>query len=92
MIYELSPMDLTPPYWVAMGASAITVLAGARIVEMADAPVVVVTRDLVAGASVVFWAFATWLVPVLVAAGWWRHCVHRVDLTMQPLCGASSSH
>ena len=81
MLYDLRPQDLTPPYWVAMGAGAITVLAGARIVEMADAPMVDATRGLVAGASVVFWAFATWLLPALVAAGWWRHRTHRVPLT-----------
>ena len=46
MLYELGPLELTPPYWVSMGALAITVLAGARIVEMADAPMVAVTRDL----------------------------------------------
>ena len=63
-----------------MGALAITVLAGARIVEMADAPMVAVTRDLIAGLAVVFWAFATWLIPVLVAAGWWRHVSRRVPL------------
>ena len=63
-----------------MGALAITVLAGARIVEMADAPMVAATRDLIAGLAVVFWAFATWLIPVLVAAGWWRHVVRRVPL------------
>ena len=63
-----------------MGALAITVLAGARIVEMADAPMVHVTRDLIAGLAVVFWAFATWLIPVLVAAGWWRHVVRKVPL------------
>lgn len=80
MLYDLRPVDLTPPYWVAMGACAITVLAGARIVEMADAPMVQATRGLVAGASVMFWAFATWLIPALVAAGWWRHYVHRVPL------------
>src|SRR5699024_11706193 len=34
MLYELRPVDLNPPYWVSMGACAITVLAGARIVEM----------------------------------------------------------
>jgi tellurite resistance protein TehA-like permease len=83
MLYELRPVDLTPPYWVAMGASAITVLAGARIVEMADAPMVDATRGLIAGASVVFWAFATWLIPVLVAAGWWRHALHRVPLAYE---------
>src|SRR5690606_11493172 len=65
MLYPLGPQDLTPPYWVSMGALAITVLAGARIVEMADAPMVDVTRDLIAGLAVVFWAFATWLMPVL---------------------------
>lgn len=80
MLYDLRPADLDPPYWVAMGACAITVLAGARILEMADAPMVAATRGLIAGASVVFWAFATWLIPVLVAAGWWRHHTHRVPL------------
>jgi len=80
MLYDLRPADLTPPYWVAMGASAITVVAGAHIVDMADAPMVHATRGLVAGASVLFWAFATWLIPVLVAAGWWRHVVHRIPL------------
>jgi tellurite resistance protein TehA-like permease len=54
MLYTFGPEELTPPYWVAMGALAITVLAGARIVEMADAPMVAVTRDLVAGLSVMF--------------------------------------
>lgn len=80
LLYELKPTDLNPPYWVAMGACAITVLAGARILEMSETPMVHATRGLVAGASVMFWAFATWLIPVLIAAGWWRHKVHRVPL------------
>ena len=79
-LYPFGPQELTPPYWVSMGALAITVLAGARIVEMADAPMVVATRGLIAGLAVMFWAFATWLIPVLVAAGWWRHAVRRVPL------------
>ncbi len=80
MLYPFGPEELTPPYWVSMGALAITVLAGARIVEMADAPMVEATRGLVAGLAVVFWAFATWLFPVLVAAGWWRHVTKKVPL------------
>lgn len=80
LTYPLRPADLTPPYWVAMGATAITVVAGARIVQMADAPMVTVTRGLIAGASVVFWVFGTWLIPPLVAAGVWRHIVHRIPL------------
>ncbi|MCL1870363.1 MAG: tellurite resistance/C4-dicarboxylate transporter family protein [Promicromonosporaceae bacterium] len=80
MLYKFGPEELTPPYWVSMGALAITVLAGARIVEMADAPMVHATRGLIAGLAVVFWAFATWLIPVLVAAGWCRHVRRRVPL------------
>ncbi|MGV0811817.1 tellurite resistance/C4-dicarboxylate transporter family protein [Mycolicibacterium boenickei] len=62
------------------GAAAITVVAGARIVEMADAPMVAATRGLIAGTSVFFWAFGTWLIPPLIAAGIWRHWVHRIPL------------
>ncbi len=80
LYYPLRPEDLTPPYWVAMGATAITVLAGARIVEMANAPMVAATRGLVAGTSVVFWAFGSWLLAPLLGAGIWRHVVHRVPL------------
>ncbi|CAI9417055.1 hypothetical protein HIDPHFAB_02925 [Nocardioides sp. T2.26MG-1] len=80
MLYDFGPEDLNPPYWVAMGALAITVLAGARIVEMADAPMVAVTRSLIAGLAVVAWAFASWLIPPLVAAGWWRHVVRKIPL------------
>ena len=80
MLYPLQPEDLDPPYWVCMGALAITVVAGARIVEMDSAPMVDATRGLIAGLSVVFWGFATWLIPVLVAAGWWRHVRHRIPL------------
>jgi tellurite resistance protein TehA-like permease len=83
MLYEFGPEELTPPYWVSMGALAITVLAGSRIVEMADAPMVEVTRGLIAGLAVVFWAFATWLFPVLVAAGWWRHVRRGVPLVYE---------
>lgn len=80
LLYGLQPEDLTPPYWVSMGATAITVVAGARIVEMAHAPMVDATRGLVAGTSVVFWAFGTWLIPPLIAAGIWKHVVHRIPL------------
>lgn len=80
LLYPISPEDLVPQYWVAMGATAITVLAGARIVEMAEAPMVTATRGLIAGTSVVFWAFGTWLIPPMIAAGVWRHVVHRISL------------
>lgn len=80
LVYPFTARDMTPPYWVSMGAAAIIVLAGARIVLMEDSPTVNATRGLIAGMAVVFWAFATWLYPALIAAGIWRHVVHKVPL------------
>ena len=84
MLYPLDPEELDPPYWVSMGAVAITVVAGARIVEMANAPMVDSVRGLVAGLVVVFWCFATWLIPVLMAVGVWRHRVKGVPFRFEP--------
>ncbi|CCH76113.1 conserved membrane hypothetical protein [Nostocoides japonicum T1-X7] len=84
LVHPLRPVDLIPPYWVSMGATAITVVAGSRIVGMADAPMVDATRGLIAGTSVFFWAFGTWLIPPLVIGGYWRHVRHRVPLRYEP--------
>ena len=80
MLYPLSPSDLNPPYWVSMGAMAITVVAGAKIVEMTSTPIVEATGGLIAGLAVLCWAWATWLIPVLFAVGIWRHWVHQIPL------------
>ncbi|HEY7176513.1 MAG TPA: tellurite resistance/C4-dicarboxylate transporter family protein, partial [Micromonosporaceae bacterium] len=82
--YPLRPSDLTPPFWVAMGATAITVVAGAKIVQMAPAPAASAAHELAAGLSIAFWAFGTWLIPALIAAGIWRHIIHRVPLRYEP--------
>lgn len=84
MLYPLTAEEFEPAYWVSMGAIAITVVAGANIVEMASTPMVDAIRGLVAGLSVVFWCFATWLIPVLFAAGVWRHALRRVPLRYEP--------
>lgn len=84
MSYRLKPSDVTAPYWVAMGATAITVVAGTRIAQMAAAPMVDATRGLIAATAVFFWAFGTWLVPPLILAGWWRHVRHHVPLRYSP--------
>lgn len=82
--YPFGPGDLTPPYWVAMGATAITIVAGARILRITGSPAVSATRDTVTAASVVFWSFGTWLIPPLIAAGIWRHAIRRVPLRYDP--------
>ncbi|MGC1212267.1 MAG: tellurite resistance/C4-dicarboxylate transporter family protein [Micromonospora sp.] len=84
LLLEVRPEDLTPPYWVTMGATAITVLAAARILNMAPAPALAATRPVVAGLGVMLWAFGTWLIPLLVVFGVWRHVLRRVRLSYLP--------
>nr|WP_277350776.1 tellurite resistance/C4-dicarboxylate transporter family protein [Rhodococcus sp. HNM0569] len=84
LLYPITPEGLTPAYWVAMGAAAITVLAGSRIAMMTDTPTTALMGGLAGGVSAVLWAFATWLFPPLLAAGWWRHVVHRDPLRYEP--------
>lgn len=84
MTYRLDPREFDPPYWVSMGALAITVVAAARIAEMASSPMVDATRGLVAGMAVLFWCFATWMIPALFGIGIWRHWVRKVPFVYEP--------
>ncbi len=84
LLFDVEPVDVAPTYWVAMGATAISVVAGSKMVEMARAPMVSATSALIAGLAVLFWAFGTWLIPALLAAGYWRHVRHRVPLRYEP--------
>jgi tellurite resistance protein TehA-like permease len=84
LLLEVRPEDLTPPYWVSMGATAITVLAAARLLPLTSSPAVVATRPVLAGLAVILWAFGTWLFPLLIAFGVWRHFMKRVELAYVP--------
>ena len=82
--FGITPREFEPPYWVAMGALAIAVVAGSNIVEMGSTPMIDATRALIAATVAVFWTFCLWLIPMLIGAGFWRHVVHRVPLTYVP--------
>jgi tellurite resistance protein TehA-like permease len=81
----MTPATLGPPYWILMGATAISVLAGARDLALpADLPVVRVTAGFVEGFSFALWAFGTWWIPMLVILGLWRHVREHWPLTYEP--------
>jgi tellurite resistance protein TehA-like permease len=68
----MAPEDLTPPYWINMGAVAISTLAGATLIEHAAlSPVVVEIMPFVKGFTLFFWAIATLWIPMLLALGVW---------------------
>jgi tellurite resistance protein TehA-like permease len=82
--YPVRAADLTPPYWVFMGATAISVLAAAQILRLQHAPLQAAVHDVVSGISLILWAFGTWLIPLLLVAGAWRHLLQRVPLGYDP--------
>lgn len=80
----LSPGELTPPYWINMGAMAISTLAGIRLAgEAGRMPLLTELIPFLKGMTLLFWATATWWIPVLLALGAWRHLVRRVPLTYE---------
>jgi tellurite resistance protein TehA-like permease len=75
----MRPEQFTPPYWINMGAAAIAALAGARLASIAGAePLAAGIGQLISAATVLFWAIATWWVPLLVTLMIWRHIVHGI--------------
>jgi tellurite resistance protein TehA-like permease len=84
LFLPLSPGELTPPYWINMGAMAISTLAGVRLVsEAGGMPLLAELLPFVKGMTLLFWATATWWIPVLLSLGAWRHLVKRVPLTYE---------
>src|SRR5699024_5864756 len=81
LLHRFGPEDLDAPYWVTMGALAISIVAGSRLLELESTPILDATRLLVSSSSALLWAFATWLIPSFVLAGAWRHFIHRVPMT-----------
>jgi tellurite resistance protein TehA-like permease len=84
--FTLAPSDLAPPYWINMGAAAISTLAGTMLVAAsAGSPVLVQILPFVRGFTLMWWATATWWIPMLIVLGVWRHVYRRFPLRYDPL-------
>lgn len=85
MFLPVPPETLTPPYWINMGAVAITTLAGANLLLISPVwPIVGDLRIFIEGAALLAWAVATWWLPLLGIIGFWRHVMQRVPLKYDP--------
>jgi tellurite resistance protein TehA-like permease len=79
--FPLDPRQLAPPYWINMGAMAISALAGTIFAQNSTAsPILTSIEPFVLGLTLLFWATATWWIPLLIALGIWRHLIRRVPL------------
>ncbi|MGH7844388.1 MAG: tellurite resistance/C4-dicarboxylate transporter family protein [Candidatus Binatia bacterium] len=84
--FKMSPSDLTPPYWINMGAVAISALAGATlIIQSPSSPLLQGMLPFLHGFTLLFWATGTWWIPMLVILGIWRHLYKGFKLAYDPL-------
>ncbi len=87
VFFKFSPEAFVPPYWINMGALAITTLAGSILclsipkVGGAFSDFLIFTK----GFTLFFWSFGTWWVPLLFILAFWKYIFHRTPFKYSPL-------
>ncbi len=84
MFFKIGAEEMGPPYWINMGAVAITTLAGANILLKGTVPFLGELIPFIKGFTIFFWASGTWWIPLLFLLGAWRHIYKRYPLTYHP--------
>jgi len=84
--FQFSPADLSPPYWINMGAMAISTLAGSQLIlNTPHAPFLASMLPFIKGFTVFYWATGTWWIPMLLILAIWRHGIRRFPFHYDPL-------
>ena len=84
--FTLAPDDLSPPYWINMGAMAISTLAGSLLIlNSSQAPFLLSLLPFLKGFTVFYWATGTWWIPMLIVLALWRYVYRRFPLHYDPL-------
>jgi tellurite resistance protein TehA-like permease len=82
---RLDPGEMLPPYWIILGATAISALAGANLLAAApSAPLFTTLQPTLQGVTLLLLAWSSWWIPLLIIYGLWRHLVCRVPMTYHP--------
>ncbi len=83
---KLTTVTLTPPYWINMGAVAITTLAGAGLIIAApEWSLLGEISPFLKGFTLFFWAAGTSWIPLLFILEIWRHVRKHFPLVYDPL-------
>ena len=82
---RLASRDFSPPYWINMGAVAITTLAGATLMmRIGHWLVLGQIAPFLPGFTLFFWAAASWWIPLLIALMVWRYVAGKELPTYEP--------
>ncbi len=87
VFFKFTPEAFIPPYWINMGALAITTLAGSilclSIPKVGGAFLDFLTFT--KGFTLFFWSFGTWWVPLLIILAFWKYVYHKTQFKYCPL-------
>lgn len=79
--FPLNARELGAPYWINMGATAITTLAGSMLILHTEGfNFIVDLLPFIKGFTLFFWAAGTWWIPLLIILGMWRHLIMKVPV------------
>ena len=74
----LTPGELTPPYWVMMGAAAISALSGATLIQAINkSHLYYDLLPVLKGLTLMMWIVASWWIPLLFILELWRYCIKK---------------
>ncbi|GKV68472.1 C4-dicarboxylate transporter [Sporosarcina sp. NCCP-2716] len=77
--------ELSPPYWISMGALAIATLSGSALILHAEYfPLLEEIAPFLKGFTLFFWITGTWWIPLLVILTVWHYGFHRPGLSYNP--------
>lgn len=83
--FKLPPRDFAPPYWINMGAVAITTLAGSVLLSAGGKwDFLESLSPFITGFTLMFWSIGTWWIPLIILLGFWRHGIKKVPLEYHP--------
>jgi tellurite resistance protein TehA-like permease len=82
---RLSAENLSPPYWINMGAVAIATLAGSTLIlRGGEGSLLADFLPFLRGFTVFFWSIASWWIPLLIGLTFWRHGLKHHRLRYEP--------
>jgi tellurite resistance protein TehA-like permease len=85
MFFTISAQQFAPPYWINLGAAAITTLAGATLILNASKwSFLQDILPFLKGFTLFYWSAATWWIPLLFILGFWRHFMKHISFKYDP--------
>jgi len=83
--FKLRAEEFAPPYWINMGAVAITTLAGSLLLLNENSWVFFKSIDpFIKGFTLMFWTTGTWWIPIIIILMIWRHFYKYIPIVYHP--------